>query len=113
MGFTSEDQNLKYVNERWTKIALIAIVTDIFNLLGVGLGVVLLALVLTDYYRLFTKHDYPNFVRFDMSIPDDPIIEKPEFKPIKDRTYWLIVVLLGVVLFVLRFAIFTILGKEL
>ena len=113
MRLTSEDHSSRVINQRWTKIALIAIVADIFNLLGIGIGIVLLALVLTDYYKLFTKKDHPSFVRFDISSPDEQKIEKIEFEPIKERTFWYLVILLGVGLFALRFIMFVILGREL
>jgi preprotein translocase subunit SecY len=113
LELTSEDHSSRVINQRWTKIALIAIVADIFNLLGIGIGIVLLALVLTDYYKLFTMKDHPSFVRFDISSPDEQIIEKTEFEPIEERTFWYLVILLGVGLFVLRFIMFVILGREM
>ena len=113
MGLNPEDQNTKEIEKRWTKIAVIAIIADILNPLGMGLGIILLTLVLMDYYKLFTKKEDPRFVRFDISSPEKQITEKTEFKPIKEWTYWLIIILLGVGLFLLRFTIFTILGRTM
>jgi preprotein translocase subunit SecY len=113
LKFNPEDQNTEYIDQRCTKIALIAIIADSFNLLGIGVGIVILALVLTDYYKLFTKKDHPSFVRFDISSLEEQIIEKTEFEQIKERTYWYMVILLGVGLFALRFIMFVILGREL
>jgi protein transport protein SEC61 subunit alpha len=113
LGFNPEDQKIEYINQRWTTIAVIAIIADIFNLLAIGVGIVLLALVLTDYCKLFTKKDYPSFVRFDISSPDEQKIEKTEFRLIKEQTFWYLVIILGAGLFALRFIMFVILGREL
>ena len=113
MGLNPDEQIAEEIKNRGIKIAVIAIIADIFNPLGLGLGLVLLALLLIDYYKLFTKKEDPSFARFDISSPDEQIIEKTEFKPIKERTYWIIIVLLGMGLQLLRFVIFVILGREL
>ncbi|MHA1236347.1 MAG: hypothetical protein ACTSQ9_01655, partial [Candidatus Hodarchaeales archaeon] len=113
MGLNPDDQIAEEIKSRGMKIAVIAIVADIFNPLGLGLGLVLLALLLIDYYKLFTKKEDPSFARFDISSSEEQIIEKTEFEPIKERTYWIIIILLGIGLQLLRFIIFVILGREL
>ena len=107
---TPQEQN---IDERWLYIGILCVIADLLNVLAVGLGIILLALILANYYQLITSGRSLEFVRFDLEGP-----EKKELG-IKDRIqltkgkYTLVVILIGLGIFLLRFIAFVILGREI
>lgn len=112
-GLITNTPQEKTTDKKWLLIGIIAIAADFLNPLGVGVGIILLALIIMSYYQLIQGIRSPRFVRFDLESPAQLEMETSERKQMVKRNYWLIIILMGLGIFFLRFIVFVILGREL
>ncbi|MHA1978076.1 MAG: hypothetical protein ACW98F_04305 [Candidatus Hodarchaeales archaeon] len=99
------------VEKRWLLIGIMCVISDLFNLLAVGLGIILLAMIIVSYYQLITGVHLSEFARFDLESQDKLEGGKVKRERVIGGYFWLITILLGVGLFFLRVVVFTILGR--
>ncbi|PWI46612.1 hypothetical protein CEE45_15970 [Candidatus Heimdallarchaeota archaeon B3_Heim] len=110
-GLSVENQQEKEIPQKYILIGIIAFVADLFNPLGAGVGIILLALIIISYYQLLQGVRSPGFVRFDFESSNQ--LEMSERRQMVKRNYTLIIILMGLGIFLLRFIVFVILGREM
>ncbi|MHA1995285.1 MAG: hypothetical protein ACW97Z_12145 [Candidatus Hodarchaeales archaeon] len=112
-GVSTNSSQKIITDKRWLLLGIFFVVTDLLNLLAVGLGIILLALILVHYYQLLMHERTAGFVRFDLEIIDTPKDREIDRKPLTRDKYIFLILLIGLGQFMIRFLTFSILGREI
>ncbi len=107
----TDSHNLTF-DRNWLVIGLCCVFADLFNVLGIGMGIVILALILANYYQLLVNQQELEFVSFDLDKDQRVTADFLTKTPVSSRFFWIFILLLSIGLFILRFIVFVILGRE-
>ena len=112
-GFKLESVQINGNISRWLLIGVLAVITNLLNPLGIGLGIILLALTLVSYNQLIEGRGSPKFVRFDLESPAPLDTDESKWKKVVKNHYWTIISLTGLFLLFVWFSVSVILGLEM